>query len=164
MSNGGILGASGRPMVAFGDKHAWRTIRKGDVMVSLQWVKVHEWDDPEPCMCLFRANVGRLVAQMNSGAYVIPQNRACQYVNSVTGAPSPALLMGAVNAAKHMGFYPDQQTCFRIADAIAECIPDLLHMPDIPPADEAKALFEPPKTGVEVHIHSQGETIAEGQA
>lgn len=165
VKNGGILGAAGRPIVAFGGSYAWKQYRKGDLVISFQWLKLHDFDEmPEPCMCLFRANSSKLVQRQSNGAYVIPQNRACDYVHSKTGQPLPALLMGAVSAAKHMGYFPDQSTCFRIADAIVESIPDLILMPDVPSFDLEKHLFEPPKEGIEVTIREGSTVIAQGEA
>lgn len=163
--NGGILGAAGRPMVAFGGQNAYKTFKKGDVTVSLQWVQLNDWDEmPEPCMCLYRSNSSRLVQKQSGGAYVIPQNKACMYVDSKTGQPTKSLIAGASSAAIHMGFYPDQMTCFRIADAIVEAIPDLLYMPDVPPPKQEAELFAKPISGIEVTIRDAGQVVAQGVA
>ncbi len=155
----GILGSAGRPMVAIGGKHAWKNFKKGDIAISLQWLDLGN-DMPEPCMCIYPANNALM---MNVGAYVVAQSAAWHYVDAKTGEPSKKLLLNAAKAVAHMGMFTDRFTLFRVCDAIAETVPDLLDMPDLPEAALEKRLFEKPKLGAEIRVSVGGELMAEGE-
>jgi hypothetical protein len=154
----GILGASGVPMVAFGGMNAWKVYKKGNIVVSFQWAMLSpDADMPEPCMCLYAEN--RM--SMNGGAYVIPQCNAYWYADSKTGEPTPDLVTAAKSAAEHLGFFPDKWTCFAIAEAIVDALPDLIAMPDLPPKDLEKKLFHKPVQGIHMTVKQGGQVVGE---
>jgi hypothetical protein len=160
MSSAGILSAAGRPMVAFGGANSFKTFFKGDVTISLQWVKVDENDEAQPCMCVYRSHASRLMAASNSGVYVIPQNTAYLYADSKSGAPTPYLVQDTLAIAQHLGFFPDKNTCFRIADAIVDALPDLIRMPDVS-AELDKKLFAKGKVGLDLQVKLNGSVVHE---
>jgi hypothetical protein len=160
MSNAGILSAAGRPMVAFGGSNAHKIFYKGDITVSLQWVQLDVSDDPAPCMCIYRSNASRMMAKSNSGVYVIPQNTAYLYAGSKSGAPTQYLIEDTLEIAKYLGFFPDKTTCFRIAEAIVDAIPDLIRMPDAS-VDLHNKLFAKEKLGLDLQVKLNGSVIHE---
>jgi hypothetical protein len=144
----GILGSSGVPMV----------YKKGNIVISFQWCKLSPDEDmPEPCMCLYSEN--RLT--MNGGAYVIPQRNAYWYADSKTGAPTNDLVLAAKSAAEHLGFFPDKWTCFSIAEAIVDALPDLIAMPDLPSKALEDHLFAQKSQGIRMVVKQGGKVVGE---
>lgn len=115
-----ILSDSGRRILAIGGEHAWKQFRKGDVLVTYQWV------NDEPCMCLFAA-----VGSANRGAFVIALSALHKYMDN-KGYPTSYLVKASVDIAKQLGFTPGRDICMRIADVVADGSADLVKMPPTP--------------------------------
>lgn len=126
-----ILSENGKRVLAIGGEHAWKQYRKGDVLVTYQWV------NDEPCMCLFAA-----VGSQNRGAFVIALSALHKYMDN-KGYPTRYLVMATVDIAKQLGFTPGKDICMRIADVIADGAQDLVRMPPMPKAVREAAKPEP---------------------
>ena len=144
-----ILGTKGQSWVELGGERTWLQRVKGDICITYQWLMVGK-KDPQACMVLFPSTL-----KMDGGAYAIPQENAWEYVTS-DGKPTPYLMTAAYNAAQTMGFFPDQSTCFRIVDIIADGLADLVRMPsDQPEALDLKA----PTLGIEATVKVEQQVI-----
>lgn len=77
--------------------------------------------DDEPCMALGNP--------INRSSYIIPLDSAYKYADSKTGEPTGYLVTASMQIAKALGLFPDKATCFRIAEAVVDNLPDLIEMP-----------------------------------
>jgi len=149
-----ILSPRGTPLVQIGGDRAWREFTKGDIVVSLQWLDRPDIDPegPHPCMIL-----RPLLRKEDAGVYVIPQRNGFAYAQR-GGGPTPHAMGAAFKAAIEMGFFPDQSTVYRILDCVMECMPDLIRMPSVQPADlEVKRAL----MGIEASATINGRVLAQ---
>ena len=114
--------------VEFGGREAWKVHKSGQLGVAFHWVTSGDLDD-EPCMVLFP-----LRKREGSAAYVLPLNRAFEFVNN-KGYPTPELMSSSETAAKVMAMDTGKSTVFGVATAILDNMEDLLKMP---PSKEKK--------------------------
>jgi hypothetical protein len=110
-------------MIQLGGDKAWRIRKFGDIVVAFHWV------NGEPAMCLY-PKIPRTLG--NRGAAIICLSAIHKYVKS-NGDPEPSYLIPkAIEAARVMGMDETKFTVKRIADAILECVEDLVKMPPEP--------------------------------
>jgi hypothetical protein len=137
--------------VEFGGREAWKVRKSGDLGVAFHWVTAGDLDD-EPCMVLFP-----LRKRFGSAAYVLPMNRAFEFVNT-KGYPTPDLMTSSEKAAEVMAMDRGKQTIYRIATAILDNMEDLLKMPPAPTKEKKLA----GRTG-EMSLLVDGEEVAGGE-
>lgn len=110
-------------MIHLGGKGAWKQRVFGDVVVAFHWV------NEEPAMCLY-PKFPRMLG--NRGAFIVCLSVAHRYAKSNGDPIAEYLIPKAIEAARVMGMDETRATVKRIADAILECIPDLVKMPPEP--------------------------------
>ena len=118
-----ILGPSGSKFVELGGERAWLQRTIGEFTCSFQWLDLDDGEDPQACMCIFRAT-----RAMDVMPYVIPWKNAYAFADK-TGGPSPHAIGAAMKACIHMGTFPAKDTVRKLLDIIVEGIPDLIRMP-----------------------------------
>jgi len=105
-------------MIQIGGDKAWRQFVKGDIVISFHWV------NGEPAMCLWP----KRQSSLHRSAYIICLSAAYKYAKP-NGYPTPELIPMCIAAARAMGMDSGKDTVRRIADAILDCLPELVKMP-----------------------------------
>lgn len=132
--------------ILIGGEKAWSTRRNGEIGVALQWI------NQEPHMILFPAHA----APQRSGAFCIPLDSAWKYVGS-DGHPNYEYIAQQAQVACEIMQLPfSKQRVFRIAEAIADNMGDLIRMPPEPPSQQEK-----PESVGEMAVKIDGETVHE---
>ena len=106
----------------------------GQFDVFYQYVEADRERGEEPCMILGSRGTRRT-------AWVIPLSNAHQYADSSSGGPSQFLILSAAKIAEMFNLHPDRSTVRKIAEAILDCLPDLVKMPPKRP-ESTKAILE----------------------
>jgi hypothetical protein len=127
-----------------GGPRSWKIRRHGDLGVSFQWV------NNEPAMILFRP------ALSGSPGVAICLSAAHRYCDSKTGAPTPYLAEKSVEYAAAMGF-AGWGSARKIANVIADSLPDLVNMPPEPDWSKIK---KAPAFG-DIQLREDGKVVAE---
>ena len=128
--------------ITVGGEKAWRVRRKGEFVVSYQWI------NGDPCMLVFPANPGR-----GAGVFAIALDSAWKYADSQTGGPTHYLFQQADMALEVMGMIATTSALRAVADVIVDGLPDLVEMPPEP------AQFNPLPKG-EMLLKLDGTTVA----
>jgi hypothetical protein len=128
--------------VLIGGDKAWKVRRKGELVISYQWL------NEEPTMIIFPARPSG-----KAGCYAIGLSAAYKYADSETGAPTEYLIRQADVAAEVMGMFATRDTLRTIATVIVDGLPDLVEMPPVPD------IFNPLPKG-EMKLQLDGKTIA----
>lgn len=118
-----VLGPSGSKFVELGGERAWLQRTIGEFTCSFQWLDLDDGEEPQPCMCIFKAS-----RMLDVVPYVIPQRNAYAFADK-SGGPSPHAIGAAFKACVTMGTFPSNDTVRKLLDIIVEGIPDLIRMP-----------------------------------
>jgi hypothetical protein len=147
-----VLGPSGSKFVCLDTSRAWMHRTIGEFVCSFQWLDLDDGEDPQPCMCIFKAS-----RMMDVVPYVIPQRNAYAFADK-SGGPSPHAIGAAFKACLHMGTFPSNDTVRKLLDIIVEGIPDLVRMP----TDQHEALnLRRTFYGMEATAKINGRTVRE---
>ena len=137
-----------------GGSDAWKVHRTGELVVAFHWVG-SGGKDPEPTMCLYPAHPSR-----KAGVVMIGLSSAYKYADSRSGDPTPYLVQQTIPFAEHMGMVATSGLLRKIADTVADFLPDLLKMPNEPLELEAIRKAKEGKVG-EMAIIANGEKVLE---
>jgi len=148
-----ILGPSGSKFVELGGERAWLQRTIGEFTCSFQWLDLDDGEDPQPCMCIYRA-----ARTLDVVPYVIPQRNAWAFADNKSGGPSAHAIGASFKACVTLGTFPSKDTVRKLLDLIVEGIPDLVRMP----SDQAAGL-EMRRTfyGMEATAKINGRTVRE---
>lgn len=135
-------------MIQIGGDRAWKQFVKGDVVISFHWV------NGEPAMCL----CPKRQSSMYRGAYIICLSAAWKYAKN-DGYPTPELIPKCIEAARVMGMDTTKDTVRRIADAILDCLPELVKMPPEP----TKKQMRTDRPIGEMTLRNHGKIVHQGE-
>lgn len=103
--------------------------------------------EPTPCMALGNPS--------KRSSFIIPLGSAFKYADSESGEPTSFLALASVKIAESIGLYPDKSTCFRIASAVVDNLPDLIEMPPKPRMTQADMKKKMEQAGLVVDLNGQ---------
>ncbi len=122
----------------------------GQFKVFYEYVGLPGEDEDQPCMCLGSKLWGK------RQAWVIPLNMAHQYADSKSGAPTPYLIQASVRICEIFGMGTSWYSVKKVAEAIVDCLPELVAMPPKPLDNTQQKIEEAvEKHGLKIEINGE---------